>query len=64
MQRNNFYILIQLDRANLATKEDIARLETGIERMGRLVIMWNVGTMIAVASLVFAIIRSTGGSAG
>lgn len=92
----------QLDRANLATKEDIARLakatkediarlekatkediallkdeitrldrkievglanvSTEIERMGRVVIMWNVGTLIAVASLVFAIIRW--GSAG
>jgi hypothetical protein len=90
-----------LDRGNLATKEDIARLERAtkedigrlkeaiarlelvtkddiadlrtelrtthaklaaeIERMGRVVIMWNVGTLIAVAGLVFAIIRFTGG---
>lgn len=33
-----------------------------VERMRRRVIMWNVGTLIAMASLVFAIIRFTGGS--
>jgi hypothetical protein len=81
----------QLNRSNLATKEDIARLEratkediarlkediaglrtelrttraelvTEVERMGRVVIMWNVGTLIAIASVVFAIIRFAGGS--
>ncbi|HEX2245717.1 MAG TPA: hypothetical protein VHH94_05460 [Gammaproteobacteria bacterium] len=54
-------------------KEDIADLRTElrttraelvaeIERMGRVVIMWNVGTLIAVASVVFAILRFAGGS--
>jgi hypothetical protein len=58
----------QLDRERLATKDDIAALKediavvrTEIERMGRVVIMWNVGTLIAVASLVFALMRFTGG---
>jgi hypothetical protein len=59
-------------RLELVTKDDIADLRTElrtthaklaaeIERMGRVVIMWNVGTLIAVAGLVFAIIRFTGG---
>lgn len=58
----------QLDRGCLATKDDIAALKediavvrTEIERMGRVVIMWNVGTLLAVAGLVFAIIRFAGG---
>jgi hypothetical protein len=58
----------QLDRERLATKDDIAALKediavvrTEIERMGRVVVMWNVGTLIAVASLVFALMRFTGG---
>jgi hypothetical protein len=41
----------QLDRERLATKDDIAALKediavvrTEIERMGRVVVMWNVGT--------------------
>ena len=69
----------QLNRSNLATKEDIAKLKediaglrtelrttraelvTEVERMGRVVIMWNVGTLLAVAGLVFAIIRFAGG---
>jgi hypothetical protein len=57
----------QLDRERLATKDDIAALKediavvrTEIERMGRVVVMWNVGTLIAVASLVFALMRFTG----
>jgi hypothetical protein len=37
-------------------------VRTEIERMGRVVVMWNVGTLIAVASLVFALMRFTGGS--
>jgi hypothetical protein len=47
-------------RAELKT--DIANVRTEIERMGRVVIMWNVGTVIAMASVVFAIMRYTGGS--
>jgi methylmalonyl-CoA mutase cobalamin-binding subunit len=54
-------------RAELASlqaefKVDIASVRTEIERMGRVVIMWNVGTVIAIASVVFAIMRYTGGS--
>jgi hypothetical protein len=48
------------DIKELAMKEDIANLRTEIERMGRLIITWNVGTLIAVASLVFVILRLTG----
>ncbi len=69
----------QLNRSNLATKEDIAKLKediaglrtelrttrvefvTEVERMGRVVIMWNVRTLLAVAGFVFAIIRFAGG---
>jgi flagellar motility protein MotE (MotC chaperone) len=69
----------QLNRSNLATKEDIAKLKediagprtelrttraelvTEVEQMGRVVIMWNVGTLLAVAGLVFAIIHFAGG---
>jgi hypothetical protein len=40
-------------------KVDIANVRTEIERMGRVVIMWNVGTVIAMASIVFAIMRYT-----
>jgi hypothetical protein len=40
-------------------KVDIANVRTEIERMGRVVIMWNVGTVIAMASVVFAIMRYT-----
>ena len=43
-------------------KVDIANVRTEIERMGRVVIMWNVGTVIAMASIVFAIMRYTGGT--
>jgi hypothetical protein len=43
-------------------KTDIANVRVEIERMGRVVIMWNVGTVIAMASVVFAIMRYTGGS--
>ena len=43
-------------------KVDIASVRTEIERMGRVVIMWNVGTVIAMASVVFAIMRYTVGS--
>jgi hypothetical protein len=58
----------QLDWERLATKdgiaalkEDIAVVRTEIEQMRRVVIMWNVGTLLAVAGLVFAIIRFAGG---
>ncbi len=74
-QLDREHLATKEDIANLRAelKEDIARLDrkievglanvsTEIERMGRVVIMWNVGTLIAVASLVFAIIRFAGGS--
>jgi hypothetical protein len=55
----------QLNRTHLASKEDIANLraelKVDIEKMGRVIVMWNVGTLIAVAGLVFAIIRFAGG---
>jgi hypothetical protein len=49
------------DIAELKTelKTDIANVRTEIERMGRVIVMWNVGTLIAVASIVFAIMRYT-----
>ncbi|WP_176761572.1 hypothetical protein [Billgrantia gudaonensis] len=41
-------------KETMATKESLARTEANI-------IKWNVGTIIAVAALVFAIIRFAGG---
>ena len=41
-------------KATMATKSDLAEAETRI-------IKWNVGTIVAVAALVFAIIRFAGG---
>jgi hypothetical protein len=53
---------VDLAELKAELKVDIAAVRTEIERMGRVVIMWNVGTLIAVASLVFAIMRFTGGA--
>ena len=39
---------------NVATKDGV---KAEVEKMGRLVIMWNVGTLIAVAAIVFGILR-------
>jgi hypothetical protein len=41
-------------KETMATKEALAKAETNI-------IKWNVGTIVAVAALVFAIIRFAGG---
>jgi hypothetical protein len=48
-----------IDELRLATMQEIAALRTEIERMGRLTIMWNIGTIIAMAGVVFAILRFT-----
>ncbi|MGQ7261187.1 hypothetical protein ACUN8H_05335 [Vreelandella sp. V005] len=40
-------------KETMATKESLAKMETNI-------IKWNVGTIVAVAALVFAIIRFAG----
>jgi hypothetical protein len=60
-------VLSHEQRTDLATKADIAALKediavvrTEIERMGRVVIMWNVGTLLAVAGFVYTIIRFGG----
>jgi coiled-coil family 90 protein len=50
---------LKADIAKLKT--EIAVVRTEIERMGRVIVMWNVGTLIAVASIVFAIMRYTWG---
>jgi len=41
-------------------KSDIGSVRTEIERMGRVVIMWNVGALLAVAGFVYTIIRFGG----
>lgn len=41
-------------KATMATKSDLAEAETRI-------VKWNVGTIVAVSALVFAIIRFAGG---
>ncbi|MFC0269506.1 hypothetical protein [Kushneria aurantia] len=46
---------VSIIRETMATREDLAKSEASI-------IKWNVGTIIAVAALVFAIIRLTGGA--
>jgi hypothetical protein len=52
----------ELAELKASLQVDIASVRTEIERMGRVVIMWNVGTIIAMASVVFAIMRYTVGS--
>jgi hypothetical protein len=58
------FAIIKEDIADLRTELRTTRAElvTEVERMGRVVIMWNVGTLLAVAGFVFAIIRFAGGS--
>lgn len=41
-------------------RTDMAALRVEIERMGRRVVMWNVGTIFAAVALVFAIVRFVG----
>ncbi len=55
---------LRAELAELKTelKTDIANVRTEIERMGRVIVMWNVGTLITVASIVFAIMRYAGSS--
>jgi hypothetical protein len=38
---------------HLSTKADV-------EKMGRSIVMWNVGTLLAVAGIIFAIVRYFG----
>lgn len=45
---------VAIIKETMATKESLAQMETNI-------IKWNVGTIVAVAALVFAIIRFAGG---
>jgi hypothetical protein len=60
-----------LEALRLATKADLAELKselksdigsvrTEIERMGRVIVMWNVGALLAVAGFVYTIIRFGG----
>jgi hypothetical protein len=41
----------------LATKADLETVRTEVHRIGMIIIMWNVGTIIATAGIVFAILR-------
>jgi pyruvate/2-oxoglutarate/acetoin dehydrogenase E1 component len=52
----------ELAELKASRQVDIASVRTEIERMGRVIVMWNMGTLIAVASIIFAIMRYTGGS--
>jgi 3-polyprenyl-4-hydroxybenzoate decarboxylase len=52
----------ELAELKASLQVDIASVRTEIERMGRVIVMWNMGTLIAVASIIFAIMRYTGGS--
>ncbi len=45
---------VAIIKETMATKESLAQMETNI-------IKWNIGTIVAVAALVFAIIRFAGG---
>jgi hypothetical protein len=53
---------LRAELAELKTelKTEIAGVRTEIERMGRVVIMWNVGALLAVAGFVYTIIRFGG----
>jgi hypothetical protein len=53
---------LRAELASLQTelKTDIGSVRTEIERMGRVVIMWNVGALLAVAGFVYTIIRFGG----
>lgn len=44
---------VAIIKETMATKESLAKMETNI-------IKWNVGTIVAVSALVFAIIRFAG----
>ncbi|AQU84908.1 MULTISPECIES: hypothetical protein [unclassified Halomonas] len=44
---------VAIIKETMATKESLAKVETNI-------IKWNVGTIVAVSALVFAIIRFAG----
>lgn len=48
---------LRVDMAHMSGRLDHFATHADVERMGRTIIMWNVGTLIAVAGLVFAIIR-------
>ncbi len=54
---------LRAELAELKTelKVDIAGVRTEIERMGRTIVMWNVGALLAVAGFVYTIIRFGGG---
>ncbi len=52
---------IKAKMESFATKADLeavkGELKTDIERMGRILIMWNVSSMIALVGIVVAIVR-------
>jgi hypothetical protein len=50
---------LKTDIAGVRT--EIAGVRTEIERMGRTIVMWNVGALLAVAGFVYTIIRFGGG---
>jgi hypothetical protein len=50
-----------IDELKTELKTDIAGVRTEIERMGRTIVMWNVGALLAVAGFVYTIIRFGGG---
>jgi hypothetical protein len=51
---------IKAEIPHLATKADIETVRTEVHRIGMIIIMWNVGTIIATAGIVFAILRFLG----
>jgi len=44
----------------LATKEDVMAVKADVDKMGRIVVMWNVGTVFAAVGIVFALIKFLG----
>jgi len=48
-------------KTTMSTKSDVSEIRVEVHSLLRQHIMWNVGSIIAMAGLVFAIMRFAGG---
>jgi len=51
---------IEAQIPHLATKADVLDVKADVEKMGRIIVMWNVGTVFAAVGIVFALIKFLG----
>lgn len=51
---------VEVIKATMATKSDVSELKAEMHSLLRQNIMWSVGTIIAMGTLVFAIMRFSG----